>query len=60
VSDFSSTYPIIYHIILKILNIDNNEDMDLEPLHVYQGLLRVYCVGVYIYGYRGRLRVNNR
>jgi hypothetical protein len=38
----------------------NNEDMDVEPLHVYQGLLGVYCVEVYIYGYRGRLKVNNR
>jgi hypothetical protein len=57
---FHPPIPLYITLVEKLLNIDNNDDMDLEPLHVYQGLLGVYCVGVYIYGYRGRLKVNNR
>jgi hypothetical protein len=52
---FHSPIPLYITLVKILLNINNNEDMDLEPLDVYQGLLTVY-----IYGYRGRFRLNNR
>jgi hypothetical protein len=52
---FHPLIPLYITLVKNLLNIDNNENMDLKHVHVYQGLL-----GVYIYGYRGRLRVNKR